>query len=136
MFLLRLDVIHYTPQNSTHKLIYLSIKAGSVYLVMLDLSAAFDTVNHALLLEQLEHDFGMEDNMLAWLGSYFSGRVQAVSINGCTSEPQPLQTGHAPWLRTWAIQFPLLHYLTSFREMDVRYICMQTISRSKNCNSQ
>ena len=68
-------------------------KAGSVFLVMLDLSAAFDTVNHAALLERLQHDFGMEGSVLAWLTSYFSGRVQAVNINGCTSEPQPLQTG-------------------------------------------
>ena len=64
-----------------------------VYLVMLDLSAAFDTVNHEVLLERLHHDFGMQDGVLAWLKSYFSDRVQAVSIDGCTSEPQPLQTG-------------------------------------------
>ena len=68
-------------------------KAGSVFLVMLDLSAAFDTVNHTELLERLQHDFGMEGSVLAWLTSHFSGRVQAVNINGCTSEPQPLQTG-------------------------------------------
>ena len=50
-------------------------EAGSVFLVMLDLSAAFDTVNHAVLLERLQHDFGMEGSVLAWLTSYFSGRV-------------------------------------------------------------
>ena len=61
-------------------------KAGSVFLVMLDLSAVFDTVNHAVLLERLQRDFGMEDSVLAWLGSYFSGRVLAVNFNGCTSE--------------------------------------------------
>ena len=65
----------------------------AVFLVMLDLSAAFDTVNHAVLMDRLQLNFGMEDNVRAWLESYFSSRTQTVNINGHVSELQPLRTG-------------------------------------------
>lgn len=50
-------------------------------------------MNHDVLLERLQSDFGMQDCVLAWLKSYFSDRVQSVNIGGQTSEQQPLQTG-------------------------------------------
>ena len=65
----------------------------AVFLVMLDLSAAFDTVKHQILLQRLKQDFGIEDSVLEWLRSYFSDRIQTVNIDGCVSEPQPLETG-------------------------------------------
>ena len=62
-------------------------------LVLLDLSAAFDTVNHDILLECLEEDFGLSGTVLAWMHSYLSDREQAVVINGTSSDPQPLTVG-------------------------------------------
>ena len=79
-------------------------EAGSVFLVMLDLSCAFDTVNHAVFLERLQHDFGMEGSVLAWLTSYFSGRVQALNIIATAAAD-----GNAPRIRSWALQFPAVH---------------------------
>ena len=49
-------------------------------LVMLDLSAAFDTVNHHLLLNRLKYRFGVCNLALAWLESYLTNRTQRVVI--------------------------------------------------------
>ena len=62
-------------------------------LVLLDLSAAFDTVNHDILLECLEEDFGLSGTVLAWMHSYLSDREQTVAINVTSSDPQPLTLG-------------------------------------------
>ena len=45
-----------------------------VMLILLDLSAAFDTVNHMALLERMEKQFGVTGNALSWFVSYFSDR--------------------------------------------------------------
>ena len=49
-------------------------------LVMLDLSAAFDTVDHNILLKRLRGHFGIEGNCHAWIKSYLFERVQQVLI--------------------------------------------------------
>ena len=58
-------------------------------LVMLDLSAAFDTVNHHLLLNRLKNRFGVCDLALSWIKSYLTNRAQCVIIQNeddCTVE--------------------------------------------------
>ena len=64
-----------------------------VLLVMLDLSAAFDTVEHSILFDRLENMFGVTDDAKLWLKSYFSQRKQCVNINGTFSDPKPLNVG-------------------------------------------
>ena len=49
---------------------------------MFDLSAAFDTVDHAILLRRLDVSFGIRGNALNWFASYLSGRSQQVSVHG------------------------------------------------------
>lgn len=44
-------------------------------LLMLDLSAAFDTVFHCILLNRLENDFGMSGLALTWLKSFCKNTV-------------------------------------------------------------
>ena len=64
-----------------------------VLLVLLDLSAAFDTVDHAILLERLQEEVGLQDTALQWMKSYLSDRTQAVHINNHKSTEVTLSTG-------------------------------------------
>jgi len=91
----------YKPLHSTetallriHNDILNAIDAGSsVALVMLDLSAAFDTVNHANLLSLLEYHIGVKASALSLFKSYLSDRTQCVSINNAMSELAALVYG-------------------------------------------
>ena len=64
-----------------------------VLLVMLDLSAGFDTIDHELLLHTFETCFGIQSEAKEWLKSYFSNRQQVVRIKGVNSDPRLLETG-------------------------------------------
>ena len=62
-------------------------------LVLLDLSAAFDTVDHIILLHRLETSFGVTGDALKWIASYLSARSQRVMINGVLSDKFDLSFG-------------------------------------------
>ncbi len=64
-----------------------------VLLVLLDLSSAFDTVDHEKLLDILYHRLGFRDKVLAWFRSYLSNRSQKVCIDGQYSTCHKLQFG-------------------------------------------
>ena len=65
----------------------------SVLLVLLDLSAAFDTVDHKVLLNVLEKRVGVTGLALNWFSSYLSNRSQCVSISGVYSKKAKLKCG-------------------------------------------
>ena len=64
-----------------------------VLLLMLDLSAAFDTVDHDILLNRMEKRLGIQGNALNWFKSYLSERSQCVFINGVKSNRKKLTCG-------------------------------------------
>jgi hypothetical protein len=59
--------------------------------MMLDLSAAFDTIDHATLLHRLQHVFGISCKPLGWISSYLSDRHQTVCIDGAKSRPAEMK---------------------------------------------
>lgn len=62
-------------------------------LVLLDLSAAFDTIDHSVLLSRLENWFGVRDSALRWLTSYLSTRSQRIRVEGHLSSQADLLFG-------------------------------------------
>ena len=70
-----------TALTRIHTDILLAIDDNScVILVLLDVSAAFDTVDHDILLGRLEHHFGITGKALSWLMSYLTDRTQFVKV--------------------------------------------------------
>ena len=56
-------------------------------LLFVDISKAFDSINHKVLLDKLKH-MGMSERSLQWFKTYLAERRQCVFINGQTSETQ------------------------------------------------
>ncbi len=79
---------------SVHNYILRAIDSQHVVvLVMLDLSAAFDTVNHEVLLERLSGNIGISGIALQWFRSYLTERQQFIRVQNNTSTRVPLTQG-------------------------------------------
>lgn len=62
---------------------YRSLDSGYLIgVVFLDISKAFDLVNHSALLSKLKHQFGFDGSSCEWFRSYLSDRCQVVHLNG------------------------------------------------------
>ena len=61
--------------------------------MMLDLSAAFDTVDHQLLIQILRNEIGLRGNVLAWFKSFLTGRSQRVRIDDTVSDEIEIKFG-------------------------------------------
>ena len=77
-----------------HNDLILAMGHGEVTsLILLDLSAAFDTVDHSILVTRLQNWFGLDGLSLYWFSSYLALRSQAVSINDSISAFSTLSCG-------------------------------------------
>ena len=70
----------------------LDAKSNAVVLLF-DLSAAFDTVKHDLLLSKLSAEFGFSDVALEWFSTYLNNRSYFVKGAGCTSHTVDVKSG-------------------------------------------
>ena len=68
-------------------------KKSAVFLVLLDLSAAFDTVDSELLLSLMENSIGIKGTALNWFRSYLTERSQCVLVKNIMSETIDLLCG-------------------------------------------
>ena len=62
-------------------------------LTLLDLSTAFDTIDHTILLRRLGDWFGVSGKALGWLKSYLTGRSKRIKIGNCLSSRSDLSFG-------------------------------------------
>ena len=77
-----------------HNDILLNMAKWSVTaLTLLDLSAAFDTIDHTILLDRLNVYYGISELALGWFKSYLSGRTHSVKVGNTLSHPAVLQYG-------------------------------------------
>ena len=96
--------------------ILLSLERGeNVFLVLLDLSAAFTTVNHSRLLSRLQDTFGIQGTVLKWFESYLTNRSQFVNINASNSSVRELTAG----IPQGSVMGPVLYLLYTTPLVDV-----------------
>ena len=83
----------YRPRHSTETCLLATLdnifsssdSGNSTLLVSLDLSAAFDSIDHAILLGRLKTSFGFDGLVYNWIKSYLTGRSQTVTIGNNSS---------------------------------------------------
>ena len=71
-----------------------SIDSGKmIILTALDMSAAFDTLDHTTLLHRLQHTFGLSGYVISWIRSYLTNRTSFVKIDSSSSPNTTICTG-------------------------------------------
>ena len=87
----------------------------AVVLLMLDLSAAFDTVSHEILLDRLSQRYGITGSVQEWFASYLSSRTQFVQIECSRSSLRELNCG----VPQGSVLGPLLYVLYTSPVADI-----------------
>ena len=76
-----------------HDITYALDNNACVILLMLDLSAAFEVIDHDILFDRLQYSFGISGSALSWIRSYLTDRSQCVSIGSVHSDNMVLKHG-------------------------------------------
>ncbi len=77
----------------TNDLLLASDQGCISMLILLDLSAAFDTIDHDILIDRLQNYMGIQGQALRWFRSYLSDRYHFVYLNGESSQLSPVKYG-------------------------------------------
>ena len=120
----------YSPGHSTEAALlkvandlFHSLNKGNIsVLTLIEVSSAFDTIDHTILVHRLHTDFGFTDNILQWFSSYLTDRTHYVSLsNHCsdfTAEHSGVPQGSVigPMLFTMYTKplMPLLTHILSY----------------------
>jgi len=92
-----IDVFHHSVEAAllnVHNDLLQAMNCGKItLLVLLYLSAAFDPVDHSILLSRMNSYFGIGGVALDWFQSYLSGRTYCVRVDNVTSDISQLQYG-------------------------------------------
>ena len=68
-------------------------KGSVTALTLLDLSTAFDTIDHTILMDRLNGYYAISELALGWFKSYLSVRTHLVKVGSTLSNPVALQYG-------------------------------------------
>ena len=107
-------------------------KHGSV-LALLDLSAAFDTINHCILIKRL-HEIGNTDIALSWLTSCITGRTTSISIENHSSPARTTTHSVPQWSVLGHILFNIYisHLPNTNRQMALDKFSMFQSHQNRN----
>ena len=78
---------------------------NNAVLILLDLTAAFDTVDHDILIARLEHWAGVKGAALQWFRSYLTDRTFLVTIDSFSSSVAPVSSGVPQRVKSGANSF-------------------------------
>ena len=102
---------HHSTESATPRVlsdIYSAIDNGRIALLaLLDVSAAFDTVDHDILMHRLSESFGIVGQAHDWLSSFVTRRTYSVRFGGTTTSPWKVRSG----IPQGSILGPLLYIL-------------------------
>ena len=91
-------------------------RGSSSVLVLLDLSAAFDTIDHAILLKRLNQLYGLSDTSLNWIKTYLTNNdenIQCVVSNEKFERSVDLGSSQLPTISDYADGVDTMAFLTS-----------------------
>ena len=112
-------------QNDILRTVY---HGGVAVLVLLDLSAAFDTINHSVLLDRMRHQLGINGVVHVWFESYLIGRTRRIRIGDAWSLAQFLlycvTQGSVLGPLLFLIYILPLHHLILSHGLQVHIRCM------------
>ena len=79
--------------NIQNDILFNMAKGSVTALTLLDISAAFDTIDHTILMDRLNVYYRISELALGWFKSYLSGRTHSVKVGSTLSHPVVLHYG-------------------------------------------